>query len=114
MYKDLKTENIKLKQTIETQGQRIEELQRSVADLKRRLARHDNFNTPPSMKKGSGSGGGKGKPSKPRDRQNGAAGSVPRTRGGQKGHRSATRKPKPTEFVDHTPDACPVGSDRFW
>ena len=68
MYKDLKTENIKLKQTIEMQGQTIEmqgqtiemqgqtieELKRSVADLRRRLVRHDNYNTPPSQKKGAG------------------------------------------------------------
>ena len=108
MYKDLKTENIKLRQTNEIMGQTIEELRRSVTDLKRRLAQHDNFNTPPSMKKGSGaSGAGGGRPSKPRDRQNGAAGSVPKPRGGQKGHRGVTRKPKPTEFVDHTPNACP-------
>ena len=74
MYKDLKTENIKLKQTIEMQGQTIEmqgqtiemqgqtiemqgqtieELKRSVADLRRRLVR-DNYNTPPSQKKGPG------------------------------------------------------------
>ena len=110
MYKDLKTENIKLKQTIEMQGQTIEDLQRSVADLKRRLGRHDNFNTPPSMKKGSGAsrtGGDTGKPSRTRNGQNGPAGSVPRPRGEQKGHRGATRKPKPTEFENHAPGACP-------
>ena len=52
MYKDLKTENIRLKQTIKImtqenmkQGQAIEELKLSVADLKRRLVRHDNYNT---------------------------------------------------------------------
>ena len=44
MYTDLKTENIKLKQTIEMQGQIIEELNLAVADLKRRLVRHDNYN----------------------------------------------------------------------
>ena len=57
MYKDLKAENIKLKQTIEImrqasmeQGQAIEKLKQSVAELKRRLVRHDNYNTPPSQK----------------------------------------------------------------
>ena len=61
MYKDLKAENIKLKQTIEImrqasmeQGQAIEKLKQSVAELKRRLVRHDNYNTPPSQKKGPG------------------------------------------------------------
>ena len=54
MYKDLKTDNIKLKQTIEMQGQTIEKLKLSVAELKRRLVRHDNYNTPPSQKKGPG------------------------------------------------------------
>ena len=75
MYKDLNTENIKLKQTIEImkqeymelvqtiemqgqtiemQGQTIEKLNLSVAELKRRLVRHDNYNTPPSQKKGPG------------------------------------------------------------
>ena len=57
LYKQSRTENIKLKQTIEimTQadkeqaqtikmlGQMIEELQRAVADLKRRLGQHDNY-----------------------------------------------------------------------
>ena len=57
MYKDLNTENIKLKQTIEImkqeymelvqtiemQGQTIEKLNLSVAELKRRLVRHDNY-----------------------------------------------------------------------
>ena len=66
MYKDLKTENIKLKQTIEMmkqegrkqgqtiemQGQTIEELKRSIADLRCMLVRHDNYNTPSSQKKG--------------------------------------------------------------
>ena len=117
MYKDLKTENIRIKQaneimeqTIVTQGQTIEELRRPVADLKRRLARHDNFNTPPTMKKGSRApraGGDGGRTSKPDDKQNGAAGSAPKPRGGQKGHKGSTRKPKPTEFEEHTSDACP-------
>ena len=116
MYKDLKTENIKLKQaneimeqTIVTQEQRIEDMQRAVTDLKRRLARHDNFNTPPSTKKesrASRSGGNRDRPSKQRDGQNDAAGSAPRPRGRQKGHKGSTRKPKPTEFEEHTPDAC--------
>ena len=61
MYTDLKTENIKLKQTIEMQGQMIElkqtiemqgqmieELNLAGADLKRRLAQYDNYNTPSS------------------------------------------------------------------
>ena len=124
MYKDLKTENIKLKQaneimeemikkqgqTINAQGQTIEDLQLAVDDLKRRLARHDNFNTPPSMQKGpraSRTEGGKGKPPKPGDKRNGAAGNASKPRGGQKGHKGATRKPKPTEFEEHTPDSCP-------
>ena len=83
MYKQLKTENIKLKQTIEImtqesmehvqaiemQGHAIEELKRSVADLKRRLGQHDNFNTPPSMKKGSSTSGTKGDSGMPKSRQ---------------------------------------------
>ena len=71
MYKDLKTENIGLKQTIEImtqenmkQGQVIEELKLSVADLKRRLVRHDNYNTPPSQKRGPGWPDAKGKDDK--------------------------------------------------
>ena len=53
------------------------------------------------------SGGNRDRPSKQRDGQNGAAGSAPKPRGGQKGHKGSTRKPKPTEFEEHTPDACP-------
>ena len=124
MYKDLKTENIKLKQTIEMQGQTIEmqgqtveELKRSVTDLKRRLVRHDNYNTPPSQKKGPGwpdakksddKNNGNNKSTKTRKGQNheNATGS-PKPRGGQKGHEGRTRRPKPTEFKEHTPDACP-------
>ena len=64
MYKDLKIENIKLKHTIEMQGQMIEELKLSVADLKCRLVRHDNYNTPPSQKKGPGWQDTKGKDDK--------------------------------------------------
>ena len=113
MYKDLKTESIKLKQTIEMQGQTIEmqgqtieELKRSVTDLKRRLGQHDNFNTPPSMKKGSSTSGTKGDSGMPKYRQsklsgkqNGTADSVPKPRGGQKNHKGVTNKPEPTEFV---------------
>ena len=80
MYKQLKTENIKLKQTIEImtqesmehmqaiemQGHVIEELKLSVADLKRRLGQHDNFNTPPSMKKGSSTSGTRGNSGTPK------------------------------------------------
>ena len=58
LYKQSKTENIKLKQTIEImtqadkeQVQMVEELRRAVADLKRRLGQHDNYNTPSSQKK---------------------------------------------------------------
>ena len=131
MYKDLKTENIKLKQTIEMQGQTIEmqgqtiemqgqtveELKRSVSDLKRRLVRHDNYNTPPSQKKGPGWPDAKkndnknnknNKSAKTRHGQvrGGATGSN-KPRGGQKGHEGRTRRPKPTEFKEHTPSACP-------
>ena len=128
MYKQLKTENIKLKQTIEImtqesmehmqaiemQGHAIEELKRSVADLKRRLGQHDNFNTPPSMKKGSSTSGTKGdsgmpksKQSKLLGKQSGTADSVPKPRGGQTGHKGVTNKPEPTKFEEHTSDACP-------
>ena len=125
MYTDLKTENIKLKQTIEMQGQTIEmqgqtieELKRSVTDLKRRLVRHDNYNTPPSQKRGPGWPDTKGKGDEKnadnkstkasRDQKDrvDAAGSG-KSRGGQKGHKGRTRKPKPTEFEEHTPEACP-------
>ena len=159
MYKDLKTENIKLKQAIEMQGQTIEmqgqtiemqeqalemqeqalemqeqalemqeqaleKLKQSVAELKRRLVRHDNYNTPPSQKKGPGwpdakksddknNGNNKStKTRKGRSRENAAGSQKPR--GGQKGHEGKTRRPKPTEFKEHTPDACPgCGSDNL-
>ena len=131
MYKDLKTENIKLKQTIEMQGQTIEmqgqtiemqgqtieELKRSVADLRRRVVRHDNYNTPPSQKKGPGWPDAKknddknnknNKSAKTRHGQvHGGAAGGKKTRGGQKGHEGRTRRPKPTEFKEHTPSACP-------
>ena len=125
MYKDLKTESIKLKQTIEMQGQTIEmqgqtieELKRSVTDLKRRLVRHDNYNTPPSQKRGPGWPDAKGKDDKKnaddkstkthRDQKgHGDATGSNKPRGGQKGHEGRTHKPKPTEFKEHTPDACP-------
>jgi hypothetical protein len=131
MYKDLRAENIKLKQTIEImrqasmeQGQAIEKLKQSVTDLKRRLVRHDNYNTPPSQKKGPGwpdakksddknNGNNKStKTRKGRSRENAAGSQKPR--GGQKGHEGKTRRPKPTEFKEHTPDACPgCGSDNL-
>ena len=53
MYKQLKTENLKLRQTIKLQAQAVEELNRLVSELKRRLGRHANYNTPPSQQKGS-------------------------------------------------------------
>ena len=46
------------------QGQAIEKLNLSVAELKRRLVRHDNYNTPPSQKKGPGWPDTKGKDEK--------------------------------------------------
>ena len=137
MYTDLKTESIKLKQTIEMQGQTIEmqgqtiemqgqtieKLNLAVVDLKRRLVRHDNYNTPSSQKRGPGWPDAKGKDGKnntdnkstktSRDQKDrvDAAGSG-KSRGGQKGHEGRTRKPKPTEFEEHTPEACPeCGSD---
>ena len=132
MYKDLKTESIKLKQTIEMQGQTIEmqgqtieKLKRSVTDLKRRLVRHDNYNTPPSQKRGPGWPDAKGKGDKKnaddkstkthRDQKgHGDATGSNKPCGGQKGHEGHTHKPKPTEFKEHTPDACPkCGSDNL-
>ena len=131
MYKDLNTENIKLKQTIEImkqedmelvqtiemQGQMIEKLNLSVAELKRRLVRHDNYNTPPSQKKGPGwpdtkkdekkNGSDKSTKTRKGQKDRGEATGSPRPRGGQKGHEGRTRRPKPTEFKEHTPSACP-------
>ena len=131
MYKDLNTENIKLKQTIEImkqeymelvqtiemQGQTIEKLNLSVAELKRRLVRHDNYNTPPSQKKGPGwpdtkkdekkNGSDKSTKARKWQKDHGDATGSPKPRGGQKGHEGRTRRPKPTEFKEHTPDACP-------
>ena len=131
MYKDLNTENIKLKQTIEImkqedmelvqtiemQGQMIEKLNLSVAELKRRLVRHDNYNTPPSQKKGLGwpdtkkdekkNGSDKSTKTRKWQKDHGDATGSPKPRGGQKGHKGRTRRPKPTEFKEHTPDACP-------
>ena len=56
LYKQSKTENIKLKQTIEImtqagkeQVQMIEELRRAVADLKRNLGQHDNYSDTPKF-----------------------------------------------------------------
>ena len=120
LYKQSKTENIKLKQTIEImtqagkeQVQMVGELRRAVADLKRRLGQHDNYNTPSSQKKGSRVSGtrkkGNDKSPGTRERQKGhedAAGNR-KSRGGQKGHESKTSKPEPTEFETHTPEACP-------
>ena len=105
-------------QTIEMQGQTIEELKRSVTDLKRRLVRHDNYNTPPSQKRGPGWPDAKGKGDKKnaddkstkthRDQKgHGDATGSNKPRGGQKGHEGRTRRPKPTEFKEHTPSACP-------
>ena len=128
MDKQLKTENIKLKQTIEImtqevmermqaiemQGHMIEELKRSVADLKRRQGQYDNFNTPPSMKKGSSASGTRWTSGMPKSgqsklprKQNGTADSVPKPRGGQTGHKGVTNKPEPTKLEEHTLDACP-------
>ena len=130
MYKDLNTENIKLKQTIEImkqeymelvqtiemQGQTIEKLNLSVAELKRRLVRHDNYNTPPSQKKGPGwpdakksddKNNGNNKSTKTRKGQNreNAAGS-PKPRGGQKGHKGrapAGQNPPSSRSTPRTP-----------
>ena len=51
MYKDLKTESIKLTQTIEMRGQAIEELKLLADDLKSRLVQHGNYHIPPSQKR---------------------------------------------------------------
>ena len=130
MYKQLKTENINLKQTIEImtqesmehmqviemQGHTIEELKRSVADLKHRLDQYDNFNTPSSMKKRSSVSGTKENSNMPEPKtrqsklpgkQNGTADNVPKPRGGQTGHKGVTNKPEPTKLEERTPDACP-------
>ena len=130
MYKDLNTENIKLKQRIEIQAQMITkmdqaitkqaqmvgELKHSVTDLKRRLVRHDNYNTPPSQKKGprwpdtkkdeKKNGSDKSTKTRKGQKDHGDATGSPKPRGGQKGHEGRTRRPKPTEFKEHTPNAC--------
>ena len=142
LYKEQKTENARLRQkieerdktiveqgkaieerdkTIEEQGKTIEEqgkaikvLQQYVADFKRRMGQYDNFNTPPSMKKGTSKSRSIRDGSKSRDGQNDTTGGATRTRGGQKGHKGTTRKPKPTEFKDYTPNTCPeCGSDNL-
>ena len=111
MYKQLKTEYIKLKQAIKiiTQEgmehvQTIEELNLSVADLKRRLGQYDNFNTLSSMKKGSSASGTRGNSGMPKPKsrqskmpgkQNGTADSVSKPCGGQKGHKGVINKPEP-------------------
>ena len=119
MYKDFKTKNIKLKQKIEMQGQTIEELKCSVADLRRRLARHDSYNTPPSQKRAGVPDTKKNddkndKSAKTRHGQvRGGATGDKKTCGGQKGHEGRTCRPNPTEFKEHTPNACPeCGSGR--
>ena len=40
-------------------------------------------------------------------KDHGDATGSPKPRGGQKGHEGRTRRPKPTEFKEHTPNACP-------
>ena len=64
IYKQIKTEISKPKQTVEvmeqmikTQQQMNEKLQLSVADLKCKLGQYDNFNTLSSMKKRSSTSG---------------------------------------------------------
>ena len=101
-----------------------EKLNLSVAELKRRLVRHDNYNTPPSQKKGPGwpdtkkdekkNGSDKSTKTRKGQKDRGEATGSPKPRGGQKGHEGRTRRPKPTEFKEHTPNACPeCGSDNL-
>ena len=48
LYKESKTENIKLGQTIAIQDTWIQEQDTRIRDLERRLVCYDNANTPPS------------------------------------------------------------------
>ena len=118
-----------LKQTIERQAQVIEELNRLVYELKHRLGRHDNYNTLPSQQKGSKmyrhkekkrrrrkekEGRRSSKARKGQKGRDGAAG-CQKPRGGQKGHKEMTCKPKPTKYETHTSDSCPgCGSGSLW
>ncbi len=102
LYREAKTENMKLKQTIKIQESQIQGQELRIQVLERRLAYYDNANTPPShnalsrqarrQKKMQVKGDG--------DRTG-------RPRGAPVGHRGATSRPKPTEFKTHAPDRCP-------
>ena len=120
MYKQFKTENLELKQMIEQQWQMIEELNRLIVDLKLRLCQHDNYNTPSSQQRGSKMYSTKKKKeeekkkksdtsSKTRKDQKGRGDGADgqKLRGGQKGHKGRTCKPKPTASEDHTSNSCP-------
>ncbi len=109
LYKQLKTENIKLRQTVELMGEKLKERDRAMAEMHDTIKRlegmlraYDNPSTPSSKKLPS---------SKTKKRSGGGTG---RSRGGQKGHQGRTGKPKPTKFQDHTPKKCPdCGSDKL-
>ena len=116
LYKQSKTENIKLKQTIELMGAKLEESDRTMAEMHDTMAEmhdtikrlegmlraYDNPGTPSSKKPPS---------SKTKKRGGGGTG---KKRGGQDGHPGRTSKPKPTKFQDHTPEKCPdCGSGRL-
>ena len=83
MYKQFKTENLELKQTIERQGQTIEELNRLAVDLKLRLGQHDNYNTPSSQQKGSKMYSTKKKEEEEKKKKSGTSSKI---RKGQKGY----------------------------
>ena len=110
MYKQFKTENLKLKQMIEQQGQTIEQLNRLIVDLKLRLGQHDNYNTPPSQQRESKMYSTKKKEEEEKEKKSGTSSKTrkgqkergdetdgQKPRGGQKGHKGKTYKPKPTE-----------------
>ncbi|MDE0267098.1 MAG: hypothetical protein OXK17_08840, partial [Thaumarchaeota archaeon] len=75
LYREARTEIIKLRQTIEIQEYRIQEQESRIQVLERRLEYYDNANTPPSHNALSRQGrrqkkmqekGGAGKAGKPR------------------------------------------------
>ncbi|MDE0090442.1 MAG: IS66 family transposase [Thaumarchaeota archaeon] len=116
LYREARTENIRLRQTMEIQESgiqeqeyRIQEQESQMQAPERRLEYYDNANTPPSHNALSRQGRRQKKM-----QEKGGAGKAGKPRGAPGGHRGATSRPKPTEFKEHTPDRCPrCGSARL-
>ncbi len=114
MYKQLRTENLIQKQTIEKMANKYEEMtnkyeskygemtnkyESRIKALERIVAYYDNPNTPPSHNTLTRQ--------RTRNYEKDTDEKSPRKQGAQTGHKGTTSRPKPTEFTEHMPKTCP-------